>query len=93
MERALIRVAGRVQGVGFRWWTAQEARELSLVGYAENLMDGRVEISAQGERVTVCKLIRRLVEVPSEAGRPGRVTSYTIEWLDPEPNAKGFRSW
>lgn len=93
MERALIRVTGRVQGVGFRWWTATVARELGLVGYAQNLMDGRVEISAQGERAAVGKLIRRLVEVPSEAGRPGRVTNYTIEWVDPDPYAKGFRSW
>ena len=44
MERALIRVDGRVQGVGFRWWVQGLARELRLSGYARNLDDGRVEI-------------------------------------------------
>ena len=48
MERALIRLDGYVQGVGFRGWTQSVARELGVVGSARNLSDGRVEIDAQG---------------------------------------------
>ena len=31
--RALVFVRGRVQGVGFRWWTRARALELGLVGH------------------------------------------------------------
>jgi acylphosphatase len=41
-------VEGRVQGVGFRWWVRARALELGLVGFAENLADGRVKVVAEG---------------------------------------------
>ena len=43
-------VHGRVQGVGFRWWTRCRALELGLTGYAANQADGRVLVVAQGPR-------------------------------------------
>ena len=48
MESATIFVRGRVQGVGFRWWSRARALELGLVGFARNMADGRVEICAHG---------------------------------------------
>lgn len=93
MERVVITVDGRVQGVGFRWWAQAQARDLSLAGYAKNLMDGRVEISAQGSEGSMAKLIRRSVEKPSSTGRPGWVDDYTIEWFDEDPSLKGFRTY
>lgn len=44
--RATFFVRGRVQGVGFRWWTRSRALELGLVGHARNMDDGRVEVVA-----------------------------------------------
>jgi acylphosphatase len=41
-------VAGRVQGVGFRWFVLRHARELDLAGWVSNLPDGRVEVVALG---------------------------------------------
>lgn len=43
-----IHVRGHVQGVGFRWNTAREARNLRITGFIKNLSDGSVYIEAEG---------------------------------------------
>jgi acylphosphatase len=43
-------VSGRVQGVGYRYWTTTRAKALKLVGWVRNRRDGRVEILAYGEK-------------------------------------------
>ena len=50
MERVQVVISGVVQGVGFRYATSCEARRLGLSGWVRNLPDGRVELSAEGER-------------------------------------------
>ncbi len=42
-------ISGRVQGVGFRYFTAQQARRYNICGYVRNLLNGDVEIYAEGE--------------------------------------------
>ena len=54
-------VHGRVQGVGFRWWTRSRALELGLTGYAANKPDGRVQVVAQGPRAQCQRLLDLLV--------------------------------
>ena len=44
-----LRVEGRVQGVGYRWWTVQAATALGLEGWVRNRRDDSVEILAIGE--------------------------------------------
>lgn len=39
---------GDVQGVGFRYWAAQAARDLGITGWVRNEYDGSVEMEAQG---------------------------------------------
>ena len=46
-------VSGVVQGVGFRYWTLGEAEKRGLVGTAGNLLDGTVEVVAEGTREDV----------------------------------------
>jgi acylphosphatase len=41
-------VSGVVQGVGFRYFTQDEAERLRLAGFVRNLRDGRVEVYAIG---------------------------------------------
>jgi acylphosphatase len=43
-----IHVKGHVQGVGFRWNAAREARNLNINGFVRNLSDGSVYIEAEG---------------------------------------------
>ena len=66
-SRATLFVAGRVQGVGFRWWTRSRALELGLSGYAKNLADGRVEVD--GEIVTEAKKIAYRLDPTSFVAR------------------------
>lgn len=44
-----IKVYGKVQGVGFRFYTQKTARELGVVGFVKNERDGSVYIEAEAE--------------------------------------------
>lgn len=67
MPEAAFRVSGRVQGVGFRWWTRLQARELDLQGTVRNTADGSVEVHARGEAAALDELRRRLASGPPGA--------------------------
>lgn len=49
-------IAGRVQGVGFRWSTYREANGTGLAGWVRNLPDGRVEVVAKGAELALQQL-------------------------------------
>ncbi len=57
LTRVYIRVAGNVQGVGFRYFTERKARELGLSGYVRNRADGDVEMEAEGLPDRVAALV------------------------------------
>ncbi len=44
----ILRVTGRVQGVGFRYYAQKKALELGVNGYVRNRPDGSVYIEAEG---------------------------------------------
>lgn len=67
MTRAGFRVHGRVQGVGFRWWTRTQAVRLGLAGSVRNLPDGAVEIFVQGHDTAVQELREQLASGPTGA--------------------------
>lgn len=62
-----FRLTGRVQGVGFRWWTQQTARELGLSGTVRNCADGSVEIHAEGTGDAMETFARRVQNGPRSA--------------------------
>jgi len=60
-------VTGLVQGVCFRYSTAQQAHKLNIVGHAKNLQDGSVEVIMFGEQATCQRLLGWLKEGPKQA--------------------------
>jgi len=54
-------ISGIVQGVGFRYFTQDEAERLHLCGFARNLRDGRVEVYAIGPPEKLARL-RAIIE-------------------------------
>ena len=85
-ERLTAVVSGHVQGVGFRYWVRREAESLGLTGSATNLMDGRVEVVAEGER-DVCEAL--LAALRSHA-TPGAVDDVFVSWSAATGDAKRF---
>lgn len=79
-------VRGRVQGVGFRWWTRCRALENGLVGRAANLDDGRVEVVAEGPR----EACERLLAALRGPHAPGFVAGVTERWCEPRGGLSGF---
>ncbi len=53
-------ISGRVQGVGFRYYTRQAARQLGLSGWVRNRWDGSVELKAFGEQGQLDRLLKWL---------------------------------
>ena len=66
-----LRVEGRVQGVGFRWYIREAARQLGVSGTVRNLADGAVEIEAAGPADALAALERAAREGP-----PGSAVSH-----------------
>lgn len=64
---ASLRIEGRVQGVGYRWWAVGEATRLELAGWARNRRDGSVELLAIGEPAAIDALERACADGPSAA--------------------------
>ena len=62
-----VRVSGRVQGVFFRGWTRDEARQLGVAGWVRNCLDGSVEAHLEGEEAAVDQLIAMMRSGPSGA--------------------------
>ena len=78
MIHAQIRVSGQVQGVGFRPFVFRLAHELGLAGWVRN-DSGGVEISVEGERLQVMRLIERLQSEPPQLARVEHVTHDLVQ--------------
>jgi acylphosphatase len=56
-ECRLLRVEGRVQGVGFREACVQRAQALGVTGFVRNRRDGAVEVMLQGPAAAVARMV------------------------------------
>ena len=71
-------VSGNVQGVGFRYFTQDEAERLNLAGFVRNLRDGRVEVYAIGAAENLARL-RTLLERGPRGAMVQRVVEEAAE--------------
>jgi acylphosphatase len=84
--RVHIVVTGRVQGVGFRYFTAARARALGLTGTVSNLPNGQVAITAGGDRAMLEALIGVIRDGP-----PGAlVRDVRVDWEDAPAREREF---
>ncbi|PIQ30201.1 MAG: acylphosphatase [Zetaproteobacteria bacterium CG_4_9_14_3_um_filter_49_83] len=67
MEAWHIFVSGRVQGVGFRYHTQQQAQKIGIRGWVRNLPDGRVEAMVGGNASAIARMKTWLESGPAFA--------------------------
>jgi acylphosphatase len=84
--RAHVRLKGRVQGVGFRYATADQARRLGLHGWVRNIDSGEVEAVFEGPRSRVVDMVTWC-----EDGPPGAyVRDVRVSWDEPPEQLPSF---
>lgn len=72
MEKRQFTIYGRVQGVGFRFYTMRQAQKLMLSGSVKNLSDGSVLVIAVGIENQIAAL-RQWLKKGSPAARVDRI--------------------
>jgi len=79
-------ISGRVQGVGFRWFTHDAAAREGVDGWVANRPDGRVEAEIEGEIDAVDRVEAALRRGPASA----RVENVNVDELAPDGRRTGF---
>lgn len=82
-----LKISGRVQGVGYRYFTLQNARELGVMGCVKNMRDGSVEAVLAGPDDQVNEMIEKMKRGPFSA----KVA--TIEELDSDQKEEDFQDF
>jgi acylphosphatase len=85
MKARLLRIEGRVQGVGYRDWLQHQARRHGISGWVRNRADGTVEALLAGEEDALNAVLTACRRGPPLA----RVTSIEEHFAEP-PEEPGF---
>lgn len=83
--RAHVTIAGKVQMVGYRYSTQQQAQRLDINGWVRNLPDGRVEAIFQGKKDKVDQILQWCHHGSAAAV----VETVSVEW-EPVTEMEGF---
>ncbi len=87
MSAKRLRIAGVVQGVGFRAWMVRQAQTVGVCGWVRNRGDGTVEALVYGETASVEELLRLC-----RRGPPGATVTLIHEDLAEPDDEPGFRA-
>lgn len=82
MKTIHITVHGRVQGVGFRWYTVQTANRMGVTGWVRNRPDGTVEVEATAAKNTLEVFTNALRNGPTMS----RVTQVQVKASEYQPH-------
>ncbi|MCL2833237.1 MAG: acylphosphatase [Treponema sp.] len=61
------KIHGKVQGVGFRYYTVQEAKKTGVYGWVKNIENGDVEVWAEGSQKNIDSFLKWLYRGPAGA--------------------------
>jgi acylphosphatase len=81
-----VKIFGRVQGVGFRYYTTQNASRLNIRGWVQNMPDGTVEALIAGDSESVEQMLTKLESGPV----PSRVENMEVEDNRPDKVPDSF---
>jgi len=84
--RVHVYMEGRVQGVFYRDWTRNSAKELGLTGWVKNLEDGRVEAVFEGEE----KKVEEILAESKKGSRFSKVKHIDVIWEIATGEFSGF---
>ncbi|KAF4973896.1 hypothetical protein FZEAL_9153 [Fusarium zealandicum] len=85
-KRVYFVVHGSVQGVGFRYFTREKAREYGITGWCRNTTDSKVEGEVQGSEEVLTKFFKDVDNGPGHA----KVTKVAKEDREVEEGESGF---
>lgn len=86
MKAVQVRITGRVQGVGFRYWALRRAQFLGLSGWVRNEADGSVSLLLIGPEQQVEQMLLWCQDGPPAA----RVEDIQTTPLSSLPPISGF---
>ena len=81
-----MKITGKVQGVGFRFFVQQQAQKLGINGWVSNKSNGDVEALAQGEKADLEQFIAKVKEGPTFS----RVEDVSLNWVNEAEQYFGF---
>ncbi len=85
-QRLEASLEGRVQGVGFRFFTRQTAERLGVSGWVRNERDGTVTVVAEGDQ----EQLEELAEAIRQGPRTAVVQNADISWKEPDGSFSQF---
>jgi acylphosphatase len=85
---ARVSIRGEVQGVGYRYFTVQQAQQREIQGWVRNRLDGTVEAVFEGSRSQIEQIITWCHEGPPAA----QVKQVIVTWETPN-GFRGFKQY
>ena len=77
-KRMQVFFSGTVQGVGFRFTAERLARRFPVTGFVRNLEDGRVEVIAEGDEISMVGFLTAI----RESGMKNYIRDVEAHWSE-----------